>query len=97
MPMTEQLVYQTDKNSHRKCSVKKAFVKTSQYPQGNTGVGVFFNKVADLQTCNFIKKTLLHRCFPVNIVKFVRASVLNNICVQLILNWAVALKTIPTQ
>ena len=29
-----------------------------------------FNKVADLQPCNFIKKRLLHRCFPVNIAKF---------------------------
>ena len=26
-----------------------------------------FNKVAGLQACNFIKKSLQHRCFPVNI------------------------------
>ena len=29
-----------------------------------------FNKIADFQACNFIKKWLQHRCFPVNIAKF---------------------------
>ena len=29
-----------------------------------------FNKVASLQACNFIKKRLQHRCFPMNITKF---------------------------
>ena len=28
-----------------------------------------FNKVASLQACNFIKKRLQYRCFPVNIAK----------------------------
>ena len=32
---------------------------------------LFFNKVAGL-ACNFIKKRLWHRCFPVNFVKFLR-------------------------
>ena len=27
-----------------------------------------FNKVAGLKACNFIKKKLQHRCFPVNLV-----------------------------
>ena len=39
-----------------------------------------FNKVAGLQCCNFIKKRLQHRCFPVNIAKFLRTAILNNIC-----------------
>ena len=33
-----------------------------------------FNKVAGLKACNFIKKRLQHRCFPVNIAKFLRTS-----------------------
>ena len=33
---------------------------------------LFLNKVADLQTCNFIKKRFQHRSFPVNIVKLLR-------------------------
>ena len=31
-----------------------------------------FNKVEDLKTCNFIKKRLQHRCFPVKFCKFLR-------------------------
>ena len=35
---------------------------------------LFFNKVADLrrETCNFIKKIIWHRDFPVNFAKFLR-------------------------
>ena len=29
-----------------------------------------FNKVAGLRTCNFIKKRLQHRCFPVKLQNF---------------------------
>ena len=38
----------------------------------------FLNKVADLQACNFLKKRLQNRCFPVNIAKFLRAPFLQN-------------------
>ena len=31
-----------------------------------------FNKIPDLQACNFIKKRLQHSCFPVNIAKFLK-------------------------
>ena len=31
-----------------------------------------FNKVTCFQACNFIKKNLQYRCFPVNITKFLR-------------------------
>ena len=37
-----------------------------------------FNKVAGLQTCNFIKKRNQHRCFPMRFAKFVRAPFLQN-------------------
>ena len=30
------------------------------------------NKVAGIQTCNFIKKRLKHRCFPVNTAKLLK-------------------------
>ena len=33
-----------------------------------------FNKVAE--ACNFIKKRLQHRCFPVNIAKYLRTTFL---------------------
>ena len=49
-------------------------------------LGSLFNKVADLQTCNFIKKRLQHRRFPVNIAKFLRTPLSKNICKRLPLN-----------
>ena len=44
-----------------------------------------FNKVAALQACNFIKKRLQHRLFPVNIAKLLRTPILKNICERLLL------------
>ena len=38
------------------------------------------------QICNFIKKRLQRRCFPVNIAKLLRTSILKNICERLLLN-----------
>ena len=46
----------------------------------------FFNKVADLQACNFIKNGLQYRCFPVNFAKFLRTPTFKNICEQLLLH-----------
>ena len=39
---------------------------------------LLFNKVADMrpETCNFIKKRLCYRCFPLNFEKFPRTSFL---------------------
>ena len=50
-------------------------LKISQYSLENNCVRV---------TC-VIKKRLQHRCFPVNVAKFLRAPILNNICQQLLL------------
>ena len=35
---------------------------------------LLFNKVTELEACNCIKKRLQHRCFLVNIAKFLRTS-----------------------
>ena len=45
--------------------------------------GLFFNKVAGHQACNFIKKRLQHRYFLVNIGKFIRRPTWKNISKQL--------------
>ena len=37
---------------------------------------LFLITVAGLEACNFIKKRFLHRCFPVNIAKFLRTAFL---------------------
>ena len=40
----------------------------------------------DLQAYNFIKKRFQHRCFGVNIGKFLITPILKNVCEQLLLN-----------
>ena len=44
-----------------------------------------FNRFAGFNTFNFLKKRLRHRCFPVNIAKFLRTLILMKICEQLLL------------
>ena len=45
-----------------------------------------YNKARGLQVCNFIKKRLQQRVFLVNIAKFLRTTILKNICERLLLN-----------
>ena len=57
MPNTEQLLYQTDKSSHRRCSIKNAVLKNFAIFTGqHLCWSLFFN---------FIKKRLQQRCFTV--------------------------------
>ena len=44
-----------------------------------------FNRLAGFKTCYFLKKRLQHRCFTVNIAKFLRTLILIKICKQLLL------------
>ena len=39
---------------------------------------LFFNKAAGLRPTTLLKKRLWHRCFPVNFVKFLRTTFLQN-------------------
>ena len=83
------------RNSHQRCSIKKAvFLKKFRTIHTKTPVlESLFNKVAGLKAwrleglkaCNFIKKRLKGRCFPVNIAKFLRAPILKNISERLLL------------
>ena len=57
---------------------KNMFLKISQNKQGNTCVGVSFNKVAYWKTASLLKKWRQHRCFLVNLAKFLRTSFLQN-------------------
>ena len=43
-----------------------------------------FNKFASLKAYNVIEKELQDGCFPANIAKFLRISILKNICKQLL-------------
>ena len=44
-----------------------------------------FDKVAVLQLSNVVKERFQHKCFPVNIAKFLKTPFLKNICERLLL------------
>ena len=77
----------TVRGSHRRCFIRKLFLKILQYPQETPLLESIFKKVADLSTCNFIKKRTQHRCFPVNIEKNLILPILKNICKWLLFNF----------
>ena len=58
--------------SRPKVFCKKMFFIISQISQESTCANLFLNKVADLRPATLLKKRLWHRCFPVNITKFLR-------------------------
>ena len=69
----------TVRNSHQRCSVKKAALTNSTifhiYIYRKTPVlESLFEKIARLMACNFIKKRLQHRCFPVNMAKIFNST-----------------------
>ena len=74
----------TVRSSYWRFSVKKLLLKILQYLQEMPVLESYFKKVADLKTCNFIKKRPQCRCFPVNIVKFLRLPILKNIFERLL-------------
>ena len=51
-------------------------VHVLQYLQERTVLQLPFNIVAGLEVCNCVKKRLQHRCFLVNIAKFLRKTYL---------------------
>ena len=53
----------------KRCSVKKVFLEIFQNSQQNTCA-------TGLRPATLLKKTLWHRCFPVNFVKFLRTPFL---------------------
>ena len=72
------------RRSHRRCSIKKAILKHFVTLTGkHLRRGLFFNKVAGHQACNFIKKRLQHRYYLANIRKFIRRTILKNISERL--------------
>ena len=62
----------------RTCSSKEVFLKISKISKENSCVEIFLNKVTGLQSCNFIKKKLQHRCFCMKFPKFLITSFLQS-------------------
>ena len=63
-----------ERRTYRGCSIKKLILEILQYSQENTCLESLLKKLWDRRPAILLKKGLLHRCFPVNIAKFLRAS-----------------------
>ena len=70
--------------SHQRCFVRKDVLKIFAIFAGKLVLAAVLNKVAELKTCNFIKKRLQHQCFPVNITKYLRTLIFKSICERLL-------------
>ena len=61
----------------RRCSVKKGVLTNfAKFTEIHQWQSLFFNKVAVLRPVTLLKKRLWHRCFPVNVAKFLRITFL---------------------
>ena len=74
------------RRGHQRCSIEKAVLKNFRNIHRKTPVlESLFNRLVGFKTCNFLKKRLRIRCFPVNIAKFLRTLILMKIFQQLLL------------
>ena len=81
---TKQLPVQ-GRNGHKRCSVKKGFLKNSAiFIKKHLCWNFFLIKLRAFRAATLLKK-LHHRCFQVKFAKFLRASILKNICERLLL------------
>ena len=58
----------------QRCSLKKVFLEISQNSQENTCTRICFLIKETLLKQTLLKRRLRHRCFPVNLVKFLRTA-----------------------
>ena len=70
---------------------KKGILKISQYHWKTPVLESFFNNVAGLEACSFIKNRL-QQCFPMKTAKFLSTPFLKNICERLLFSYAVFIK-----
>ena len=67
--------------------MRKGFLKSfTKFTGKHLCQSLFFNKFAGLRATTLLKKRLWHRGFPVNFVKFLRKSFLQNTSGRLLLN-----------
>ena len=72
--------------SHRRCSVKNGVLRNfAKFTGKHMCHRLFFNKVASLRPATLLRKSLWHRCFPVNFAKFLSTPFLQNTSWRLLL------------
>ena len=75
------------RSSHQRCSVIKGVLRNfAKFTGKHLCQRLFFNKVAGLRAAALLKKSLWHRCFPVNFAKFLRTPFLQNTSGRLLSN-----------
>ena len=78
--------YQNYRSKHRRCSVRKGFLGNFAKLTGkHLCKRLFFDKVAALRPATRLKERLWHRCFPVDLAKFLRTPFLQNTSERLLL------------
>ena len=74
------------RSSHQRCSMEKGvLINFTKFTEKHPCKSLFFNKVAGLRPATLLKKSLLHRCFPVNFANFLRTPFLQNTSGRLLL------------
>ena len=72
---------------HCRCSVRKGVLRNfTKFTRKYLCQILFFNKAAGLRPATLLKKRLWHRCFPVNVVEFLRTPLLQNTSGRLLLS-----------
>ena len=94
-PLPSGLIKQTSfslcRSSHRRCSIKKAFLKVLQNSQGSACAWVSFLIKLQPLACNLIKRATLAQVFSYEFTKFLRTTFLQNIsfflCIRINACW----------
>ena len=61
------------------CSLKKGVLRNlAEFTGKHLCQSLFFNKLAGLRPAILLKKSLWHKCFPMNFVKFIRTPFLQS-------------------
>ena len=80
------------------CSLRKRVLRNfAKFTGKSLCQSLFLNKVAGLRPAILLKKSLWHRCFPVNFAKFLRTPFLQNISGRLLLYFEEIIKNDFTQ
>ena len=74
------------RSSHQGCSMEKDVLRNfTKFTAKHLCQSLFLNKFAGLMPATLWKKSLWYKCFPVNFVKFLRTSFLQNTSRRLLL------------
>ena len=67
-------IQMTTRRSYQRCSVRTGVLRNfAKFTGKHLCQVLFYNKVAGPEPATLLKKRLWHRCFPMNVAKFLRA------------------------